>query len=55
METRPCTQCMTTKPVEGGKITRTTDGRTRFRCQSCMRALRKPTREHHARSTHKVC
>ena len=55
MEFKACTQCMTMKPVEGGKVTITTHGRARFRCQSCMKALRKPTRQCYVRPTYKVC
>jgi len=52
MDSRPCTQCMAMKPIEGGKITYTSHGRARFRCASCMKALRKPTREHHVKRAH---
>ena len=35
-----CTQCSLTRPVEGGKVFPISNGRTRWKCASCVKKLK---------------
>jgi hypothetical protein len=35
-----CTQCNLTRPVEGGKVFKITNGRTRWKCATCTARMK---------------